>query len=63
MGLISIVYINTSEILRELKSGEPDKHDVVKLTYMDVSNLDMLSSADTWLRKVLMKLKNDVLDY
>jgi hypothetical protein len=30
---------------------------------MDVSNLDMLSSADTWLRKVLMKLKNDVLDY
>lgn len=63
MGLISIVYINTEDLDREIVSGEPDKHDVVKLTYMDICNLDLLSSADPWLRKVLMKLKNDVLDY
>lgn len=61
MGLISIVYINTEDLDRELKSGEPEKHDVVKLTYMDISNLDMLTSADTWLRKVLMKLKEDIM--
>jgi hypothetical protein len=61
MGLISIVYINTAEITRELKSGEPEKHDVVKLTYMDVSNLEEVSNMDTWLRKVLIKLKEDII--
>ena len=61
MGLISIVYVNTAEMLRELKSGEPDKHDVVKLTYMDVSNLEEVNNMDTWLRKVLIKLKEDII--
>ena len=61
MGLISIVYINTSEMLGELKSGEPEKHDVVKLTYMDVSNLEEVNNMDTWLRKVLIKLKEDIM--
>ena len=61
MGLISIVYINTEDLDREIVSGEPDKHDVVKLTYMDICNLDTLNSADTWLRKAIMKLKEDIL--
>jgi predicted NUDIX family phosphoesterase len=61
MGLISIVYVNTSEMLGELKSGEPEKHDVVKLTYMDVSNLEEVNNMDTWLRKVLIKLKEDIM--
>ena len=61
MGLISIVYINTEDLDRELKSGEPEKHDVVKLTYMDISNLDEMNNYDTWLRKVLIKLKEDIM--
>ena len=61
MGLISIVYINTEDLDREIVSGEPDKHDVVKLTYMDICNLDEMNNMDTWLRKVMIKLKEDIL--
>lgn len=60
MGLISIVYIDSSQMDYELVSGEPEKHDVVKLSFMDLSNLEVLDCMDTWLRKVVIKLKEDL---
>lgn len=60
MGLISIVYVDSSQMDYELVSGEPEKHDVVKLSFMDLSNLEVLDCMDTWLRKVVIKLKEDL---
>ena len=60
MGVISMVYIDSSKMDYELVSGEPEKHDVVKLSFMDISNLEVLDSCDTWLRKVIMKMKDDL---
>ena len=60
MGVISMVYIDSSKMDYELVSGEPEKHDVVKLSFMDISNLEVLDGCDTWLRKVIMKLKEDL---
>jgi hypothetical protein len=60
MGAISLVYIDSSKMENELVSGEPEKHDVVKLSFMDISNLEVLNSCDTWLRKVIMKMKEDL---
>lgn len=60
MGAISLVYIDSSKMENELVSGEPEKHDVVKLSFMDISNLEVLDSCDTWLRKVIMKMKEDL---
>lgn len=60
MGLISIVYIDSSKMEYELVSGEPEKHDVVKLSFMDLSNLEVLDTMDTWLRKVVIKMKEDL---
>lgn len=60
MGVISIVYIDSSKMEYELVSGEPEKHDVVKIPFMDINNLEVLDSCDTWLRKVILKLKEDL---
>ena len=60
MGVISMVYIDSSKMDYELVSGEPEKHDVVKLSFMDISNLEVLDTMDTWLRKVIVKLKEDL---
>ena len=60
MGVISMVYIDSSKMDYELVSGEPEKHDVVKLSFMDISNLEVLDTMDTWLRKVIMKMKEDL---
>ena len=60
MGVISMVYIDSSKMDYELVSGEPEKHDVVKLSFMDISNLEVLDGCDTWLRKVIVKLKEDL---
>ena len=60
MGLISIVYIDSSKMEYELVSGEPEKHDVVKLSFMDLNNLEVLDGCDTWLRKVIMRMKEDL---
>lgn len=60
MGAISLVYIDSSKMENELVSGEPEKHDVVKLSFMDISNLEVLDTMDTWLRKVVMKMKEDL---
>lgn len=60
MGVISMVYIDSSKMDYELVSGEPEKHDVVKLSFMDISNLEVLDTMDTWLRKVVVKLKEDL---
>lgn len=61
MGVISIVYIDSSKLEKELVSGEPNKHDVVKLTTYDICNLDIINNMDTWLRKVVMKIKEDLM--
>lgn len=60
MGIVSIIYIDSSKMDYELVSGEPEKHDVVKLSFMDISNLEVLDTMDTWLRKVVIKLKDDL---
>ena len=53
MGLISLVYIDSSKMENELKSlWRTRKHDVVKINlFMDVSNLDVRITMDTWLTK------------
>ena len=62
MGVISIVYIDSSKLEKELTSGEPNKHDVVKLSIYDICNSDIINNMDTWLRKVVMKIKEDLMD-
>ena len=61
MGIISVIYIDTHTLNRELVSGEPEKHDVVKLDMMDISNLDTIGNMDTWLKKVFIKMKEEVI--
>ena len=61
MGVISIVYIDSSKLEKELVSGEPNKHDVVKLSTYDICNLDIINNMDCWLRKIIMKIKEDLM--
>jgi hypothetical protein len=46
----------------ELVSGEPEKHDIVKLTFKDLNNRDVQNGMDTWLRKVVIKINEDILE-
>ena len=59
MGVISLIKIDTSEIDYEIESGEPEKHDIAHLTPYDLSNMELMSRYDTWLRKVIIKMKED----
>ena len=56
MGMVSLVTINSQD---DIISGEPDKHDVLRLNKHDLSNLELYNNMDTWVRKVLMKMKDD----
>ena len=60
LGMISFVKIDTSKLDYEVESGEPEKHDVEYLTMYELSDLKALDRCDTWLRKVLMKIKEEV---
>ena len=59
LGMISFVKIDTSMLKYELKSGEPEKHDLEYLTLYELCDLKVLDKCDTWLRKVIMKIKED----
>ena len=59
LGMISFVKIDTSKLDYEVESGEPEKHDVEYLTMYELSDLKALDRCDTWLRKVLMKIKEE----
>lgn len=59
MGMISLVTIDSEMLTYDIESGEPHKHNVVRLTHKDVSNLETLNNMDTWLRKVIIKMKED----
>lgn len=58
-GIISLVKIDTSSMSYDLKSGEPEKHDIVRLSLHDICDLNVLDKMDTWLRKVIIKIKED----
>ena len=60
LGMISFVKIDTSKLDYEVESGEPEKHDVEYLSMYELSDLKVLDRCDTWLRKVLMKIKEEV---
>jgi predicted NUDIX family phosphoesterase len=59
LGMISFVKVDTSKLKYEIKSGEPEKHDLEYLTMYELSDLNVLDRCDTWLRKVLMKIKEE----
>ena len=59
LGMISFVKIDTSKLDYEVESGEPEKHDVEYLSMYELSDLKVLDKCDTWLRKVLMKIKEE----
>ena len=59
LGMISFVKIDTSRLKYEIESGEPEKHDLEYLSMYELSDLNILNRCDTWLRKVLMKMKED----
>ena len=59
LGMISFVKIDTGKLDYEVESGEPEKHDVEYLTMYELSDLKVLDRCDTWLRKVLMKIKEE----
>lgn len=59
IGIISLIKIDTSMLDYELESGEPDKHEVAHLTKYDLSNMELMCRYDTWLKKVIIKMKED----
>ena len=62
MGVISVVYIDSSKLKEDLKSGEPEKHDVVKLTMDDILDPNVLNKMDTWLKKVILQMKEEIMN-
>ena len=59
MGVISLIKIDTSMLEYRIESGEPEKHDVAHLTKYDLSNMELMCRYDTWLKKVIIKMKED----
>ena len=59
MGIISLIKIDTSMLEYKIESGEPEKHDVAHLTQYDLGNMDLMGRYDTWLKKVIIKMKED----
>jgi dCMP deaminase len=59
MGVISLIKIDTSMLEYNIESGEPEKHDVAHLTKYDLSNMELMCRYDTWLKKVIIKMKED----
>lgn len=59
MGVISLIKIDTSMLEYGIESGEPEKHDVAHLTKYDLSNIELMCRYDTWLKKVIIKMKED----
>jgi dCMP deaminase len=59
LGVIYLVKIDTGNIEYEIESGEPEKHDVEMLSLFKLSDLKVIDKMDTWLRKVIVQLKDD----
>ena len=59
IGIISLIKIDTSLMTYKIKSGEPEKHEVVHLSLCDICNLNVLNKMDTWLRKIIIRMKED----
>ena len=59
IGIISLIKIDTSMLEYKIESGEPDKHEVAHLTKYDLSNMELMSRYDTWLKKVIIQMKED----
>ena len=62
IGMLTVVYIDSSKMEKEVVSGEPDKHEVVNLSLDDLNNEEVLNSMDTWLNKFVMRLKEDMFE-
>jgi len=59
MGVISLIKIDTSMLEYKIESGEPEKHDIAHLTKYDLGNMELMGRYDTWLKKVIIKMKED----
>ena len=59
LGVIYLVKIDSGDIEYEIESGEPEKHDVEMLSLFKLSDLKVIDKMDTWLRKVILQLKDD----
>lgn len=59
MGVISLIKIDTRLLEYEIESGEPEKHEVAHLTKYDLSNMELMCRYDTWLKKCIIKMKED----
>jgi dCMP deaminase len=59
MGVISLIKIDTRLLDYEIESGEPEKHEVAHLTKYDLSNMELMCRYDTWLKKCIIKMKED----
>ena len=59
LGVIYLVKIDSGNIEYEIESGEPEKHDVEMLSLFKLSDLKVIDKMDTWLRKVILQLKDD----
>jgi dCMP deaminase len=59
MGIISLIKIDTRLLDYEIESGEPEKHEVAHLTKYDLSNMELMCRYDTWLKKCIIKMKED----
>lgn len=59
MGVISLIKIDTEMLDYKIESGEPEKHEVAHLTKYDLSNMELMGRYDTWLKKCIIKMKED----
>jgi len=59
MGVISLIKIDTDMLEYKIESGEPEKHEVAHLTKYDLSNMELMGRYDTWLKKCIIKMKED----
>ena len=59
MGVISLIKIDTDMLEYKIESGEPEKHEVAHLTKYDLSNMELMDRYDTWLKKCIIKMKED----
>ena len=54
MGLITLTMIDSSKFdASKIVSGEPDKHDIVKFTFKELTSPEVKDKMDTWLRKFI----------
>lgn len=61
MGVLYIVEIDSSYMdISNLKSGEPEKHELVKMSRKEFFSEENRNKMDTWLRKFIDKLEDEI---